>query len=337
MSSDEESQHSGSEVEEVVEETFEEVDVSGLSAKKARKERYRAKLLRAFAKYSTLLIITVDNVGSNQLQQVRIALRGKGEILMGKNTVIRKVIRDNLEKFSHLETLLPLIKGNMGFVFCDESPAAVRKLILSNKVPAAARSGAIAPSDVVVPAGSTGLDPGQTSFFQALSIPTKISRGAIEITNAVKLIQTGEKVTSSHVALLQKLNIRPFFYSIAVTYAFDNGSLYDAKVLDISDSDIMNKLFSGMRTIAALSMAVGHPTGASVPHSVINGFKLVAQLSLETEFATPITDEWIKLLNDPEALAAAMAAGGDSDSEEDEDEEEEESEEEESDAMGGLF
>lgn len=336
MSSDEASQHSGSEVEETVEDTF-VPNTEGLSARKARKERYRAKLLRCFAKYNTLLIITVDNVGSHQLQQVRIALRGQGEILMGKNTVIRKVIRDNLDKFGHLETLLPLIKGNMGFVFCEDSPATVRKVIIQNKVPASARSGAIAPSDVIVPAGSTGLDPGQTSFFQALSIPTKISRGAIEITNPVKLIQTGEKVTSSHVALLQKLNIRPFFYSIAVTHAFDNGSLYDAKVLDISDNDIMNKLFSGMRTVAALSMAVGHPTGASVPHSVINGFKLVAQLSLETEFATPLTDEWIKLINDPEALAAAMAAGGDSDSEDDEDEEEEESEEEESDAMGGLF
>jgi len=330
-----------SEVEEETQEVqFEaDVDLDALPKKKRRKAIYRRKLLTCFNKYSNLLIITVDNVGSNQLQQVRIALRGKAEILMGKNTVIRKVIRDYEEKFPHLLTLLPLIKGNMGFVFCKDSLSEVRKTILLNKVPAGARSGALAPCDVVIPPGSTGLDPGQTAFFQALNIATKIARGAIEITNPVKLITTGDKVTSSHVALLNKLNIRPFFYSIGVTMAFDNGTLYDAKVLDISDSDIMRKLLSGMRTIAALSMAVGHPTSASVPHTMINVFKNVVALSLATEFATEETKEWITLLNDPEALKAAMEAnakGGDDDSEEEEDEDEEEEEESEG-GFGGMF
>jgi len=39
----------------------------------------------------------------------------------------------------------------------------------------------MAPIDVFVPAGNTGLGPEKTSFFQALSITTKISRGTIEI------------------------------------------------------------------------------------------------------------------------------------------------------------
>lgn len=348
--SEEESQVSGSEVEqseveqseveqEVEFENLEgDVDLDSLTKKKRRKAIYRQRLLHCFQKYSNLLIITVDNVGSNQLQQVRIALRGKAEILMGKNTVIRKVIRDYEEKFPHLLTLLPLIRGNMGFVFCKDSLSEVRKMILDNKVPAGARSGAIAPCDVIIPPGSTGLDPGQTSFFQALNIATKISRGAIEITNPVKLILTGDKVTASHVALLNKLNIRPFFYSIAVTQAFDNGSLYDAKVLDISEADIMSRLFQGMRTIAALSMACGHPTGASVPHSMINTFKNVCAISLATGFAFEETKEWIALLNDPEALKAAMEANAGGDSEEDEDEDEEEEEDEESEGgLGDMF
>lgn len=49
------------------------------------------------------------------------------------------------------------------------------------QVPAAARAGAIAPCDVTVPAQNTGLGPEKTSFFQALGITTKISRGTIEI------------------------------------------------------------------------------------------------------------------------------------------------------------
>lgn len=53
--------------------------------------------------------------------------------------------------------------------------------IVYSKVPAAARAGAIAPCDVTVPAQNTGLGPEKTSFFQALGITTKISRGTIEI------------------------------------------------------------------------------------------------------------------------------------------------------------
>ena len=49
------------------------------------------------------------------------------------------------------------------------------------QVPAAARAGAIAPCNVTVPAQNTGLGPEKTSFFQALGITTKISRGTIEI------------------------------------------------------------------------------------------------------------------------------------------------------------
>ena len=49
------------------------------------------------------------------------------------------------------------------------------------QVPAAARAGAIAPCEVTVPAQNTGLGPEKTSFFQALGITTKISRGTIEI------------------------------------------------------------------------------------------------------------------------------------------------------------
>ena len=63
----------------------------------------------------------------------------------------------------------------------DEDLIEIRDLILSNKVAAPARANAIAPNDVIIPPQNTGLGPEKTSFFQALSIPTKISRGAIEI------------------------------------------------------------------------------------------------------------------------------------------------------------
>jgi len=66
-----------------------------------RKSAYWNKLNTALDEYKNILVIGVDFVGSKQMQQVRIALRGKGIVLMGKNTIIRKVFLNELRKTLH--------------------------------------------------------------------------------------------------------------------------------------------------------------------------------------------------------------------------------------------
>jgi len=166
-------------------------EVKEMSLRKKRKMVYWAKLEKAFQEYKNILIISVDFVGSKQMQDVRLAIRGKGEIIMGKNTIIRKVIRDNSDKNPSLLNLLPMIKGNMGFIFSNGDLAAMRKQVMEFKMPAAAKAGVLAPVNVVIPPGPTGLDPGQTSFFQTLNVATKIVKGTIEITGEVRLCFKG--------------------------------------------------------------------------------------------------------------------------------------------------
>merc|ERR1712018_570168 len=134
-------------------------------------------------------IVGADNVGSKQMQEIRIALRGKAVVLMGENTMMRKAIRGYMEKNPDLERLLPHIKMNVGFVFTKEELVTVRDLLLANKKAAPAKAGAIAPVDVIIPAQNTGMGPEKTSFFQALNIQTKISRGTIEIVSDVHLLK----------------------------------------------------------------------------------------------------------------------------------------------------
>jgi len=56
-------------------------------------------------------------------------------------------------------------------------------------VSAPAKAGIIAPNDVLVPKGNTGMEPTQTSFLQALNIPSKINKGQVEILSDVNLIK----------------------------------------------------------------------------------------------------------------------------------------------------
>lgn len=277
---------------------------------KIRKNKYIEKLKQCIKDYKSLLLISIDFVGSKQMANLRMSLRGRAVILMGKNTIIRKIFREAAVENSSLEGILPLIKGNVGFVFCNEDLAGIRKEVIAERMPAAAKTGAVAPIDVVIPAGGTGLDPGQTSFFQALNIGTKITKGSIEILSNVTLCQQGAKVTSSAVALLNKLGIRPFEYGIEVSHVYDNGSLYDAKILDMTEADLLNRFFTGVNHIAAIGLEVGYPTLASIPHSMINGFRKLVAIALETDYMFEEAKIFKEMLDNPDAFKSAAPAGG---------------------------
>ena len=148
-------------------------------------------------------------------------------------------------------------------------------MLLANKVKAPAKAGALAPLDVMVPAQNTGLGPEKTSFFQALNIPTKITKGTIEITNNVNLITAGDKVGMSEATLLNMLGISPFTYGLVVTKVYDSGSIFDPTILDITDEDLKAHVLAGIRNIASLCLKIGYPTVASVPHSIINGKRYI--------------------------------------------------------------
>merc|ERR550514_2609643 len=157
------------------------------------KPAYFAKLIELLESCPKCLIISVDFVGSKQMQEIRMALRGKATILMGKNTMIRTCLRQHHEVNPSLglDKLLEAINGNIGFVFCHGDMDEIRKVCTENKFDAAAKAGVLAPCDVELPMGATGLDPSSTNFFQVLNIPTKIVKGSIELTAAVKVCNAG--------------------------------------------------------------------------------------------------------------------------------------------------
>jgi len=285
-------------------------------------------------------IVGVDNVGSKQMQQIRQSLRQDAVLLMGKNTMIRKAIRGHLENNPALEKILPHIKGNVGFVFTNGELVDVRDKILENKVKAPARAGALAPLDVKIPPQNTGLGPEKTSFFQALSIPTKISKGTIEILNEIHLIKKDDRVGASEATLLNMLNISPFTYGLKIRQVYDSGTVFDPEVLDITPDDLRSKFLEGVRNIAAISLTIGYPTLASAPHSIVNGLKNLIAIAVETDINFKAAERTKEYLKDPSkfASAAPAAAAAAPSKQEAKKEKEPEPEEEEDDDMGfGLF
>merc|ERR1719331_1908078 len=206
-------------------------------------------------------------------------------MVFGKNTMIRRCIRNLCEDGSHpeWESIVAVMRGNLGFIFTNGDLDEIQGIIDEFQKPAAAKAGVIAPCSCTIPKGPTGLDPAQTSFFQALNIATKINKGSIEIINDTTVIKEGLKVGSSEAALLQKLGMKPFKYGLAIKYVYEGG-VFPLDVLKIDDAVLMGIFAQGVGQVAALSLGAGFPTEASLSHSIGHGVKNILAVALEADF-----------------------------------------------------
>jgi len=313
-----------------------------MASKKTKDRKYELaeQLEELFDNYSKLFIVTVDNVGSDQLHDIRKCMRGKAVIYCGKNTQMRRLIRTLEEKGRpELDKIRNACKKNVALVFTNESLPEIRDMILENKKPSLAKAGALAQCDVNIEKGVTALEPSMTSFLQALNISSKITKGSIEIVNDVELLKAGQKIDASQAALLQKLEITPFAYGLIPIWVFDNGSLFSPEVLDIQDEQIFAMFSSCLKNTAIISMECNMPTVASVPYSIMLAFANLLAVAAETDFTFKQAEAIKAYLADPSAFACAAgpATGGASGAAAAAAPVEEEEEEEDIPAAGGLF
>lgn len=184
------------------------------------------------------------------------------------------------------------------------------------------------------------MEPGKTSFFQALQVPTKIARGTIEITNDLKLVEAGTKVGPSEATLLNMLNISPFTYGMGIAQVYDEGQTFPSEILDIGEEQLLGALTKAIATVATISLALNFPTLPSVMHSVVNSYKNVLSVAIETEYSWPEIEQLKDRIANPDAYAAAApvaAAGGATESKPAAEEKKDESEEEDEEGFGGLL
>jgi len=290
--------------------------------KRTRKSQQWSNLQEACLTYSKCLFVNVDNVTSKQICVMRKALRAiNAKMIMGKNTLMKAAIAELIEEPEegcenyeelkakweprpHLEIIREQLVLNTGLIFTNGDLSEIKAILDSQTREAPAKVGSLAPAEVTIPAGSTGLDPKQTSFFQALAIQTKIVKAQIEIVNPVHIISEGEKVSSSQAALLDKLKIRPFEYKMHILNVLDNGKIYPAAVLSISEEDLLSTFTSSAQNITALSLGSGYVIAPAAPHLIMNAFKNLASVTFASDYSFPQADK-LKA-----AAAATPAVGG---------------------------
>jgi large subunit ribosomal protein LP0 len=225
-----------------------------------------------------------------------------------KASLMELIAADEEKKVNrpHLKLIRDQLVLNTGMIFTNGDLADIKTILDGQVREAPAKIGILAPSDVTIPAGGTGMDPKQTSFFQSLNIATKIVKGQVEIINPVKIITADEKITPGQAALLDKLKIRPFEYKMHIKCVLDNNKIFPAAVLSITSETILASFGVGAQNCAAVSLASGFATSASVHHSILNAFKHLACASFASGFSFKEADK-LKAAAGSRPVAASSA------------------------------
>lgn len=280
-----------------------------------RKRNIVKRLCECFTKYNQVIVVALDNVSTNQIHAARSILQNgehKGEMIIGKNTLIKKALKfvteepnsasDDYEDHkqysqnSKLEVLKDLMKLNVGLIFSEEPYIELREKVEAEKIKMPARTGIPAPCDVILPVGPTGIEVGKIDLFHKLNIQCKTVKSAIEINKEVKIITKGGLVGEGASQMCKLLQIVPFEYSLTFQYVYIDGVILDQSIIEMPLENVTKSFEQYAGYLTALSLGADIPNALSVPQFIANGFKSLLAIGSETgyEFAQ---------------LKAALAAG----------------------------
>jgi len=275
-----------------------------------KKEIY-SDLVELLQKYPVVAVADLRKVRSSQIQEIRKKLRGKAELIVAKNTILRKASEKLATEKTNVDKFADSLTGSKVLIFSQMNPYELIIFLNKNKVRVPAKGGDIATSEIMVQAGNTGLQPGPViSEFNEAKVQTRIEGGSIFIANDTVVAYKGDVISTKTASLLSKLGMKPMEAGLSLAYAYDHGLVLSPNDLTF-DLDQMKTEFS-----TAVRMAFGVAVEANImlpetaPQIISKAYRQAVAVSLEAGFLTKETTPFIiqRAVRTMNALSAAISA-----------------------------
>lgn len=177
-------------------------------------------------------ILDMQNLPSRQLQQMKKQMKDFADIKMSRKTLMDIAIdqadRDGVDQLKDNDAVQP------AFIFTEKDPFQLYALIKENKTSAAADGGEIAPSDIEVPEGDTGIGPGpMLGKLQQTGAQVQVQDGSIHVQDPATMVEKGDEITEEDAEILNQLGIEPLEIGLDLDIALGDGQLFTAEELDI--------------------------------------------------------------------------------------------------------
>jgi large subunit ribosomal protein L10 len=275
-----------------------------------KKEIYE-DLTKLLNEYSVIAVADLQKVRSSQIQEIRKKLRGKADLVVAKNTILRKASEKIAGEKKGIDNFADSLTGSKVLIFTQMNPFELIIFLNKNKVRVPAKGGDVATSDIMIPAGNTGIQPGPViSEFNEAKVQTRIEGGSIFVAKDTVVVEKGEVIPVKTASLLSKLGMKPMEAGLALSYAYDNGLVLGPNDL-IFDLDQMKSDFSSAARIAlGVAVEANIMLPETAPIIISKAYRQAVAVSVESGFFTKQTADFIiqKAYANMNALSSAIAA-----------------------------
>ncbi|WP_117595079.1 50S ribosomal protein L10 [Haloprofundus halophilus] len=235
--------------------------------------------------YASVGVVGVTGIPSRQLQNMRRELHGSAAVRMSRNTLLVRALE---QVDSGYEDLVEHIDGQVALVGTNDNPFGLYKQLEASKTPAPINAGEIAPNDIVIPEGDTGVDPGPfVGELQQVGAQARIMDGSIKVTEDSTVLETGEEVSAELANVLNELGIEPKEVGLDLRAVYSEGTLFDPEDLDIDVDEYRADIQSAVSAATNLSVNAVYPTTQTAPTLIAKATSEAKAVGISAAIAEP--------------------------------------------------
>jgi len=224
------------------------------------------ELAKLIENYKVVALSDLYKVKTAQIQELRKRFGDEVKFRCVKNTLARFALKKVSGKKPSVEKLEEYLKGSNLFIFTNISPFKLSILFEKNKINLPASAGDVAPEDIVVPEGNTGMSPGPViSELSDVGLPTKIESGSIWITRDTVVARKGEVISAKLASILSRLGIKPIKAGLTLKAAYEDGLIHSGEVLQINLDRYVEDFREAASFAYNLAANAGYPTPETLP------------------------------------------------------------------------
>jgi len=224
------------------------------------------ELSKLINEYKVIGIASLHKVRASQLQMINKMLKSDVTFHVSKNTLMRRALEKCGKKKANLKKLTDHITGSNVFMFTNIDPFKLSLTLRKNKVKIAAKAGDVAPKDIIVSAGNTGLPPGPIiAELAEVGLPTRIETGSVIITKDACVAKKGDVISPQLASILSKLGIKPIEVNLIINVAYDNGLILTSDLLQIDPEMVEQQFQEAVGQALNLAYNSAYPTKETIP------------------------------------------------------------------------
>jgi len=262
------------------------------------------ELVDFIGSFNSVGIVGVAGIPSRQLQAMRRELHGSADVRMSRNTLTVRALE---EVNDGVEELTQYVAGQVALIGTNDNPFGLFKQLEASKTPAPINAGEVAPNDVVIPEGDTGVDPGPfVGELQTVGAAARIQDGSIMVTEDSKVLEEGEAVDDDLANVLTELGIEPKEVGLDLKGVYSDGVLFEPEELEIDVDEYEADIRSAAAAARNLSVNAAYPTAATAGTLLAKASGEAKSVGLFAEIESP--DVVPDLIGKADAQLRSLAA-----------------------------